>query len=508
MIKKVLEYQQRWNLIEEEDRIVAGFSGGADSVCLLLMLRELQKCCRFSFCAVHVEHGIRGAESLADADYAKAFCEEREIPFYIYHVDAPRAAKEEGLSLEEAARKLRYECFEQAREAWQGNKIAVAHHADDNAETMLFHMARGTGLKGLSGIPVQRDMIIRPLLAVTRYEIEAYLAKQQIEYCTDSTNSQEQYARNRLRLNVLPQMRALNVRAVEHMSSLGQQVAEVYAYLTKEAWVTGRESLRLIFTDEYGTITEIISGAEDPTAEDFYEPKQKWLMNLQPAWCIDKTVMAGMEPLLQREFLHQILGMAAGSQKDISMVHVESLRQLFASETGKQIHLPYGLVAVSRYQDVCLKKDTGSIGHHKLEDVQQSGIEIDMDMLGEQEWSCTTKQGCTIYVNCFDFDGDCEKIPEKTYTKWFDYDKIKDTVLLRTRQTGDYLTINQAGNQKKLKEYFINEKIPQEERDRVLLMADGSHVMWVIGHRISDAYKVTPKTKRILQVRAEKENER
>lgn len=481
MIKKVLEYQRRKNMIKDGDRIVVGFSGGADSVCLLLMLAELREYVDFSYCAVHVEHGIRGEESLRDAAFTEEFCKNREIPFYVYHVDAPGLALKEGMSLEEAARKLRYDCFELAREAFEGNKVAVAHHGDDNAETMLFHMARGTGLKGLCGIPAERGMIIRPLLGVTRSEIEEYLKERQEAYCTDSTNCQIEYSRNRIRANVIPQLETLNVRAVEHMSALAEQLTDVYGYLAETAWFAGREGLSVVFTDEDGTITEILRCGDEASAQSFIEPIEKYMRKLCPNWCIDKAVMAQMHPVLQREFLHQVLGMAAGSRKDIGAVHVENLRQMFFAETGKQTNLPYGLIGVSRYQDVCVKR-------------------TDQDIV-----TCSG-QDLKVYTKCFDFDGDCKKIPEKTYTKWFDYDKIKNTVSLRNRIQGDYLVVNQQGNQKKLKEYLINEKIPREDRDRLMLLADGSHIMWVIGHRISEAYKVTRETKRILEVRVEKES--
>ncbi len=506
MIKKIMEFQQKHNLIEAGDRVVVGFSGGADSVCLLLVLEEMRRSIDFSYCAVHVEHGIRGEESLSDAAFAEAFCKDRDIEFFIYSVDAPKAAREEGVSLEEAARKLRYECFEQARVKFDGNKIAVAHHGDDNGETMLFHMVRGTGLKGLGGIPAKREYIIRPLLAVTRREIVGFLAERQQDYCVDSTNAQVEYSRNRIRNMVMPQLELLNIRAVEHMSALSQHLAEVYEYVAKAAWLAGRDGLKIIFTDEDGTITEIINGGQDDSAEEFFAPKQKFLERLQPNWCLDKEIINGMEPLLQREFLHQVLGMAAGSQKDISGVHVESLQQLFGAETGKQVHLPYRVAAISRYQDVCLRKGGRPFGHGNAEKAEEWALEIDMELMGEEEQLVYSDMSCRVYAKCFSFDGDCEKIPQKTYTKWFDYDKINNTVFLRNRRRGDYLMINQQGNQKKLKEYFINEKIPKEDRDQQLLLAEEDHVMWVVGYRISEGYKVIPETKRVLQVRVEKEN--
>lgn len=467
MMKKVLEYQRRLGLIEDGDRIVAGFSGGADSVCLLLVLEELRKQWDFSYCAVHVEHGIRGEESLADAAFAEKFCKDRGIPFFVYHVDAPGQAQREGLSLEEAARKLRYECFEQARCAWNGNKIAVAHHADDNAETVLFHLARGTGLRGLGGIPSKRDGIIRPLLCVTRREVEEYLEDKEINYCNDSTNVDVKYARNRIRWNVIPQMEQLNARAVEHMSELSDQLREIYDYVASVAWEKGQPALKAAGLGQ---------------------------------WSLDKEWILSMEPVLQKEFLYQVLVKAAGSQKDVSTIHVESLRQLFEMGTSKEIHLPYGLVGISGYETVCIRKN-----EEKGEPDQRLMVNLDLEQIGPDGLAIEVPGGGKFHLKILDFDGDCEKIPEKTYTKWFDYDKIRGNVFLRNRQSGDYLVVNQQGNQKKLKEYFINEKIPREQREQLVLLADDSHIIWVVGYRISEMYKVTPKTKRILEMHTERE---
>ena len=471
MMKKVLEYQQRMGLIQDGDRIVVGFSGGADSVCLLLVLEEVKKEKDISYCAVHVEHGIRGEESLADAEFAKAFCRERGVLLYTYHVDAPAYAAERKVSLEEGARELRYECFGKAKEAFGATKVAVAHHGDDNAETMLFHLARGTGLRGLAGILPSREDIIRPLLCVTREEIEAYLAQKQVSYCIDSTNEDVTYTRNRIRREVLPILRQVNARAVEHMQYLSEQVEELFAYVSREALLQGREGL-----------TEI-------------SKTEVWL---------DCKVIGSMESVLRRSFLHQVLSRVAGSAKDIGTVHVETLERLFFLETGKVCHLPYGVKGRKSYEKVVLKRE------EEMDTAQGACAQfegIGLDAYVQTGEPLCLPSGEKLWFTLRDFPGAQEKIPEKTYTKWFDYDKMKCDIFLRTRREGDYLVINSQGNQKKLKDYFINEKIPRDQRDSQLLLADGSHIIWILGHRMSEEYKVTQHTKRVLEVRYEKENE-
>ena len=197
-------------------RIVAGVSGGADSVCLLLVLHSLSRQMGFELEAVHVEHGIRGQESIRDAEFTEALCAEIAVPCTRYEVNVPEYAKKQHLGFEEAARKLRYDAFfRRAEEIRQttGKQavIALAHHREDNAETVLFRLLRGSGLRGLCGIrPVLRYrdyVVIRPLLETGRGEIESYLSKRGKTYCRDSTNEDEAYSRNRLRRRILPENR-------------------------------------------------------------------------------------------------------------------------------------------------------------------------------------------------------------------------------------------------------------------------------------------------------------
>lgn len=480
MKKKVLEYQRQLGLIEAKDRIVVGFSGGADSVCLLLVLEELKKELDIELYAVHVEHGIRGEESEKDAVFAEGFCKDRQIPCIVYHVDAPGLAKEKGISLEEAARELRYECFGEALAHFQGTKIAVAHHGDDNAETMLFHLVRGTGIHGLAGIAPKREQLIRPLLCVTRAEIETYVTEKGASYCTDSTNADVTYSRNRIRNCIMPQLLEVNPRAIEHMNHLSRQIEDVYAYVARKARETGEHGLTMV-TD--GAI-------------------------------LQKSVLLAMEPVLLREFLHQVLGRVAGSKKDIGEIHVEQLVTLLTGPTGKMCHFPYGMCGTSSYETVQITKVS--------QDIMDEGEEAKTDEEVDERCETASAESLTleeiltagtvvvdgwkIRAKIQPFDGDCKKIPEKIYTKWLDYDKINNTVLLRNRAIGDYLVINEQGNQKKLKAYLINEKVPRWQRDEVLLLAEESHIIWVIGYRMSEYYKVTSTTKRVLEVQVEKES--
>ena len=201
------DWQDRLLLPPDGARVLCAVSGGADSMCLLALLRSLG---RFETAAAHVEHGIRGEESRRDCAFVEEYCRARGIACYTAHVDAPAFARARGLGLEEAARELRYDFLERTAEEEGYDFIATAHTADDNAETMLLNLARGAGLKGLGGIPPRRGRIIRPLLAVTREEIELYLRASGTPHVEDGTNESDAFSRNRIRHAVVPALRELN----------------------------------------------------------------------------------------------------------------------------------------------------------------------------------------------------------------------------------------------------------------------------------------------------------
>lgn len=238
MQKKVQEFMEQHHMAAEGERILAAVSGGADSICLLMILSELQKERKYQLFVVHVEHGIRGEDSQKDAEFVENFCKRHKIPCKVYHCKAELYAREHKMTVEEGARELRYGYFREAAAEFGADKIAVAHNQNDCAETVLFHLARGTGLRGLCGIQPVRENIIRPLLCLERWEIEAYLEAHGQEYCIDRTNEELDYTRNRIRLQVIPALREVNSQAVVHMNQTAGMAAELedlVQQLTEEA---------------------------------------------------------------------------------------------------------------------------------------------------------------------------------------------------------------------------------------------------------------------------------
>ena len=453
MIKAVEQYLEKYNMISKDDTVVAGVSGGADSVCMLLLLHEYQKKIEFKLVVVHVNHLIR-ANAGEDAEYVHQLCDKLGIPFYLYEKDVCALAEEQGISTEEAGRYVRYQVFEDTLSKYtQNGKIAVAHNQNDQAETMLFHLFRGTGLTGLSGILPVRDNIIRPLLCLERKQIEKYLVEQNVSWCIDATNDEDTYTRNKIRNQILPYVENEIVRnAVSHIAATADEMAQIRTYFEQQTKAIVQEIVE--FSQEEAIIN----------VEAF---------NLQP-------------DILQRQILLYCMEKLTKGRKDIASTHILAIQDLFAKSGCKEVHLPYHLEAVKHYE-------TLRIRIRKTEELIPFSNEVKIP------GHLLLPNGKTAYFSMFEHQKD-ENIPEKTYTKWFDYDKILHCLVLRKRLTGDYLTINKNLSQKKLKDYFIQEKIPKDERDNIIVLADNSHILWVLGYRISEYYKITKETKRILQV--------
>lgn len=508
MTDKVRKWIEQENLIEQGDFVLAGVSGGADSVCLLRLLLDLQKALRISLEVVHVEHGIRDEESREDARFVEALCEKWGIVCHTFHLNVPEYAKQHGMGLEEAARTLRYNCYKHAaaeiaepgsgrRRMEKGDlpaagiKVALAHHADDNAETMLFQMARGSGLLGLCGMRPQRElaegaMIIRPLLMTTRREIEQYLSEIGQSYRQDSTNLDTDYSRNRIRHEVLPQLEKVNSQVVSHMTQSAALLSELSDYLAGEVERVCLKTCRFERTpDGKGLEEEETRPAQKKNAEE-------------TASCIIRRELFLQYPvILQKEAVHTVLAKVAGSRKDISSAHVEAVLNLAGLQVGRQISLPYQMTAERVYEGIRIRhvRKTGGMAPEQYEITAE-----ELRLAEREEGLVIPLPEGELRLRVRDFSGEMWKIRKKTYTKWLNYDKIKCGLLLRKRAGGDYLTIDEKGHRKKLKEYFIEEKIPKEQRDKIWLLAEDAHVIWVVGGRISASYRIEENTRKILEV--------
>ena len=473
---KVFEYCDKHHMLQKGDNVVLGVSGGADSVCLLFMLLSLKEKLELNLHVVHVNHGIR-TEAKADADYVATLCKEKELPFYLFETDISTLAGERGCSMEEAGRQYRYEAFGQVMKEQKCQKIAVAHNCNDRAETMLFHLFRGTGLTGLAGIRPVREQIIRPLLCLERGEIEEYLREQKISYRHDSTNDSDDYTRNKIRHHILPYAEQEIVQgSVANMSRAADILVETENYIEGQL-----EKLRLhCVVYESGEICR---------------------------YRIDRNMLQQEHGLMQKRLLLQLLKELAPGHKDIAAVHVEDVCGLLNSEGNGEIHLPYGIRARNQYQELILEA-----GALKSRDKGFGPISLLPEDIGEEELEIPLGYGRRMYlkrINCEENSINLKDIPQNQYTKWFDYDKIIGCLMIRIRKEGDYFTIRSGEvlQHKKVKDYMIAEKIPKKRREEIPMLVEGAHVLWLVGYRISEYYKVEKETRQILQVRFEQMKE-
>ncbi len=466
MQKKVKAFMEQYHMTDPGDRVLLGLSGGADSVCLFHMLRELAGPLEFSLMAVHVNHNLRGAEAERDAAFAENLCREYGIPFHLYSCPVEEIARKEHLSTEEAGRKARQEVFASCAKEHHATKLALAHHQDDVAETMLHHLARGTSLTGLAALRPVRGNIIRPLLCVGREEIRRELRERQFSWCEDSTNGEDAYTRNGIRHHVLPYLtEEVNPRAAAHMAQASFDLLETEEYLEQQT-----ERLMERYASIEGNAV-VLSDA----------------VNSEP-------------PLLQRYVIRESLERLAGKRKDLTREHLESARELLSKQVGKRVCLPYGITAVRGYETLRLEKQEESRKKEQAEKESETSeaVPIPVSVSGGEEKSLDfAGYHLTIVKKTAVFP---ERIEEKKYTKCFDCDKIKDGLVLRTRRSGDYLRVTAEGGKKKLKDYMIDAKIPREERDSILLLADGPEIWWVVGYRRGESGRVREDTKAVLQI--------
>lgn len=458
MLRQVQNFVKEQDMLKPGDRVIAAVSGGADSVCLLSVLAKLSPGLPVFLRVVHVHHGLRGAEADRDETYVRNLCRQLEIPFETVHKDVASYAAKKGLSTEEAGRILRYEALEAAAVAWDEQmrdegtedagraKIAVAHHQEDNAETILHHLLRGSGLRGLSGIRPAQGRIIRPLLCVSREEILDYLKEQELDWCEDSTNSSHDYTRNRIRSQILPAMtESVNVRAVENILRAGSIFGQADRYLEQQAGQVWQQA---------GCTGPGVDGAGIKLALFLEQPE-----------------------IIQSYLIRHMFDMTVPGWKDITYRHFTQVAELARRQVGSRADLPCGMRAEVGYDTLWVGRKTS---------VQQSEPEQNPENDGE-----------ILKMSIFSREKGTE-IPKNQYTKWFDYDKIRGTLSVRNRQEGDYLVLP-GGGKKTIARYMIDEKIPRHQRDRIPVLAEGSHVLWVVGYRISEYYKITDNTETILQ---------
>ncbi len=435
LTKQVEVYITRNGLIARGERVAVALSGGKDSVCLADLLLTLSASMRFSLSAVHVHHGIREAASRDEA-FVLDFCAARGIPLTVIHVDAPALAKREKLSLEAAARRLRYEAFE----GLPVDKIALAHHQGDQAETLLMHLLRGSGTDGLSAMRPSRGPYIRPLLCLASFETEAYNREKGLDWVEDETNADCRFTRNRIRRELMPLLESFNPRAEETLSRAAELFADESDYLRAEAE-------RLWQADGCRLSCKTLASLPSAAARR-----------------------------LVRRFLEE-----NGGLTDIGACHIEEVLALAGEEEGKRRSLP---------GDLTLQKKDGIIIPCIVSFSAPAFTPHSLPIPGR----CELPGGYTLQAEITAAPGREALLSAGPLEEWIALPEEPGALCLRLRQPGDYLRIRTgkdgALGTKKLQDYLVDAGIPAEERDKTVLLAKGREVVWVIGHRLSDAYRL------------------
>lgn len=409
IIKKALKTITDNSLINSGDKILTAFSGGADSVCLLHILCSLREKLKIEVYAAHVNHNLRGEAAKSDENFAVEACKSLGVECFVFNENIREYAKDNNISEELAGREIRYARFFELMQKKGFNNLAVGHHADDRAETVIMHMLRGSGIEGLCGIRYKRDDIIRPLLNITKKEIIDFCKEQNLKFCTDLTNFETDYTRNRVRLELMPKMSEFNTNLVHSLSNTADILADESDFL------------------------------EEASQTEFFRIVKNSSVSLQD---IKKC-----HPAVMRRVIRKMIECEKNTKKDISYDYVNRVIQLINSgKTGKSADLCDGIKAYISY---------GRLTISKREAVSEFICDIN---LGEKV-ICQFGGVCVVSSGNGDFD-----FPENA------------CFCLRTRIPGDRIHPVGMSGSKKLKDVFIDEKIPREERAKALVLTCNSEV--------------------------------
>jgi len=470
LLDKIRQTINKYKMLRAGDKVVVGVSGGPDSVVLLDMLRQLSKEMNLSLYVAHLNHKLRGQEAEQDAQFVKKLAAKFDLPFTVKAADVAALARRHKMTLEEAARQKRYEFFEKAALKNKAGKIAVGHNADDEVETVMMWLLRGAGRTGLAGIPPVRKIspsgltIIRPLIEVHRQEIKAYLKKHRLASRLDSSNLSPLFMRNKIRLKLLPMLRK------EYSPNFDALILQTAGILREE--------------------NEWLDKEVDKALKRLISRRLDWKIS------IDLNRLLRYNTGLQRQIIRRLVFLVSSGQVSLDYRKVEEIIGLVvAGKTNRRVILPGGLAVKKSYGllEVTAGKETPR---------------------AKEAFSCKLKIPGTTNIKCLSliiktavFDRPVNfRYSRSKFTAHLDRQKIRLPLVVRTRREGDRINPLGMRGYKKIKDIFIDNKIPPEKRADIPLIVSGDEVIWVTGYpawreQISDRAKVTPETKKILEIR-------
>lgn len=456
MINKVKETIVKEELIQIGDKIIVGISGGPDSVCLLHILASLKEEYHLTIYGAHLNHNFRGIESQLDAHYVSKLCEDLNLICFIKSIDVAQFSESNGFTFEEAGRILRYQFFDEVSEKVGANKVAVAHNLNDQAETILMRFLRGTGMEGLTAIHHSRGKVIRPLLNITRPEIEDYCSVHNLSPRLDKTNLEPIYHRNKVRLELIPYLKEnYNPNIVETLARTAEILKKDSSFMELEA-KKAYETLKI------------------SESENRVELSIRGINQLHDALRV-RALRFACEDLV-------------GKKDVLEYKHIISVLDLLENgQTAKKRSLPMGIIVKISYEKLIFTIDKFEYEKDFIYELQ----------INSRQFIDEISQGIIINLYSKEEIGD---ISRDKYVKSFDYDKVKSRLNVRNRRAGDRFWPLGLTGSKKLKDFFIDLKIDREQRDLIPLLCDGDEIMWVVGYRMSEAYKVNNETTRVLVV--------
>jgi tRNA(Ile)-lysidine synthase len=519
---KVIDFIQLCSLIPRRELVVVGVSGGADSVCLLHVLAEWRRKLGIKLHVAHLNHQIRGIESQADAEYVSNLAGSLGIPITIDSQDVAAYRTERKCSLEEAARELRYAFFARVARKVGAHRIAIGHTRDDQVETILMHILRGTGITGLCGLapcsPLAYDsqgmslpasplslpassrslrgsplslrakrrnlLVIRPLLDITREETASYCQKHQLDPRIDSSNLSPSFFRNRLRLHLLPLLRQYNPSIDQALLRLADIAKEDNAFIEQQA-----------------------SGLWDELARQENN-----------AICLDKKQIAALPIALQRHLLRTAVTKLAGDVRDIEASHIEAARSLLNKQPSKRISLPHGLICQGGYDELAITKHRSVIATPLsviASEAWQSQLppcpfpplpdEFHLKVPGKTAFSgwnvlASIVRDQVAFLSSRGAMSTSERTSQSSVVAHFDLQKTGMNLCVRKRRPGDRFQPLGMNMPKKVHEFMVDAKIPRSWRSRIPIVCSPQQIIWVVGWRIDDRVKLTEASKEILRL--------
>ncbi len=458
MIKnKFLETIREYNLLEKGERVVVAVSGGADSTALLNLLDACKTELKISLHVAHLNHLIRKKDAELDVRCVQGLAQRLGLPISVEAIDVQAYAKQNKMGIEAAAREVRYAFLEKTANKIGGAKIAVGHSADDNVETFLMRLLRGSGLKGLCGIPARRGRIIRPLIKIWRREIEDYVGSLKLVPRRDYTNYESKYMRNRVRLKLLPQLKMYNLNVKEII-------------LQTILLLTGDRQYLEIKSEE--ALAKVLLSKDK---EEFV---------------LDIGKIKSLEDALQGHLIRVAIGKVKGDLSDLTYTHVHSILENLAGSEKWELHLPGGVFVVGNRGKLIINRE-------KPQPPIKRFYRYQVAIPGEVEIRELGKKLRVSLLKDYSL-GDVNKVDSQT--AFVDYAMLGKSVVVRNKQDGDrFIPLGMRGS-KKIQDLFVDEKIPAELRDTIPIVESKGKVIWAAGVRLDDRAKVTKATKQAVRL--------